>query len=91
MGYSKTPDIKLDIPIAVGANIVCWIDSKACFGDDSINSKNMDQFRSYVNRFGGGMVIYWFDFLENLAGSDPSILFVNDFPTDLKMLSTGSN
>ncbi len=37
------------------------------FGDRHTHeSENAAQLQSYVNRFGPGMVIYWFDFLESL-------------------------
>lgn len=32
-GFMKTPDALLTVPIAVQNHIVCWIDSKATFGD----------------------------------------------------------
>lgn len=32
-GFFKTPDARLQVPIAVNGRIVCWIDSKATFGD----------------------------------------------------------
>ncbi|KAI5643053.1 hypothetical protein NE865_04775 [Phthorimaea operculella] len=66
-GYDKTPDFKLDVPIAVGDFIVHWIESKALFGDEENHSMYLtEQFTSYYNRFGTGMVIYWFGYLETL-------------------------
>lgn len=32
-GFHKTPDARLRVPIAVGERVVCWMDSKATFGD----------------------------------------------------------
>eukprot|EP00959_Pyramimonas_sp_CCMP1952_P178879 3739571-Pyramimonas_sp.AAC.1 len=48
-GQAKTPDIKLDIPIAVRGKIVNWIDSKASFCDQfTYKHKGLDQFQGYV-------------------------------------------
>eukprot|EP00934_Nitzschia_sp_Nitz4_P004059 Nitzschia sp. Nitz4//scaffold150_size53981//12331//13028//NITZ4_006672-RA/size53981-augustus-gene-0.33-mRNA-1//1//CDS//3329537056//4049//frame0 len=64
-GSSKTPDIVLQIPIGVRVGsewrVVCWIDSKAMFGDSfSHNKQVLPQAESYVHRFGPGMILYWF-------------------------------
>jgi len=33
-GFIKTPDAHLQVPVAVHGRVVCWIDSKATFGDE---------------------------------------------------------
>lgn len=66
-GYDKTPDFKLDVPIAVDGFIVNWIESKALFGDEKNHSGYLkEQLSCYWNRFGPGLVIYWFGYLETL-------------------------
>ncbi|KAF5842604.1 hypothetical protein DUNSADRAFT_6454 [Dunaliella salina] len=89
-GYYKTPDVRLQVPIAVrdkrahprgdGWRIVTWIDSKATFGDDRTHSKQYEeQYSTYVNRYGPGLIIYWFDFIEDLD-SDAEVMIMNRFP-----------
>lgn len=66
-GYDKTPDFKLDVPIAVDNFIINWIESKALFGDEENHLGYMkEQLMCYWNRFGPGLVIYWFGYLESL-------------------------
>lgn len=66
-GYDKTPDFKLDVPIAIDGFIVHWVESKALFGDEENHSGYLkDQLTCYWNRFGPGLVIYWFGYLETL-------------------------
>ncbi|XP_070576439.1 CDAN1-interacting nuclease 1-like isoform X2 [Ptychodera flava] len=85
LGYDKTPDIKLEVPIAVDGCIVNWIESKASFGDQySHNIYLKDQFWSYQNRFGPGMVIYWFGFIDELdVHGDRGIMLKDEFPSDI--------
>lgn len=69
-GYDKTPDFKLDVPIAVDGFIVNWIESKALFGDEENHSGYLkEQLLCYWNRFGPGLVIYWFGYLETLEST----------------------
>ncbi|CAG4957561.1 unnamed protein product [Colias eurytheme] len=66
-GYDKTPDFKLEVPIAVDGFIVNWIESKALFGDEENHMGYLkEQLICYWNRFGPGLVIYWFGYLETL-------------------------
>ncbi|XP_077945711.1 CDAN1-interacting nuclease 1 isoform X2 [Gasterosteus aculeatus] len=85
MGYDKTPDIILEVPIAVEGHIVHWIESKASFGDDHSHRTYLnEQFWSYWNRFGPGLVIYWYGFIEELdCQRDRGILLKDGFPADI--------
>ncbi|KAA6417933.1 MAG: hypothetical protein FRX49_12091, partial [Trebouxia sp. A1-2] len=91
-GFFKTPDAKLQVtcvlencwcvPIAVKGRIVNWVDSKATFGDTKSHLEyNQEQFSKYVNRYGPGMVIYWFGFIDDLQGADADLVLVEDFPS----------
>eukprot|EP01018_Ginkgo_biloba_P031216 Gb_24885 [translate_table: standard] len=81
-GFSKTPDVKLEVPIGVCGRIVNWIDSKASFGDEyNHRVQGLQQFQRYVNRFGPGLVIYWFGFIDEL-NDHPDVLLLDHFPND---------
>ncbi|CAB3988739.1 Hypothetical predicted protein, partial [Paramuricea clavata] len=89
-GYDKTPDFKLQVPIAVDGRVVNWIESKASFGDESSHKTYLkDQFWSYWNRFGPGMVIYWFGFIDELdCNRDKGIILSDQFPSNLITLTS---
>ncbi len=80
-GFARTPDVRLEAPIAVRGRIVHWIDSKASFGDPEVHqTKGLPQFQAYVNRYGPGLVIYWLGFVEELAGAHPDVALADAFP-----------
>ncbi|KAK7910528.1 hypothetical protein WMY93_015212 [Mugilogobius chulae] len=88
MGYDKTPDIILEVPVAVDGHIVHWIESKASFGDDHSHRTYLnEQFWSYWNRFGPGLVIYWYGFISELdCQRDRGIMLSDRFPSDVVTL-----
>ncbi|XP_059376923.1 CDAN1-interacting nuclease 1 isoform X1 [Carassius carassius] len=90
-GYDKTPDIILEVPIAVDGHIVHWIESKASFGDDHSHHTYLnEQFWSYCNRFGPGLVIYWYGFVSELdCQRERGILLRDSFPSDIVSLCQG--
>ena len=89
-GYDKTPDIKLEVPIAVDGHIINWIESKALFGDPEAHQGYLrDQFWSYMNRFGSGMVIYWFGYINQLdINRNAGIILSDHFPTNIVRYNT---
>lgn len=84
-GYDKTPDVKLEVPIAVNGFVINWIESKARFGNMEIHQKHIkEQFLSYWNRFGPGLVIYWHGFLDNLhQPSEKRFIIMDHFPENI--------
>jgi hypothetical protein len=52
-GQAKTPDVKLEVPIAVHGRLVHWMDSKASFCDDwTYKTKGLEQFQGCVSHPG---------------------------------------
>lgn len=80
-GHHKTPDARLRVPIAAAGRVVCWIDSKATFGDDRQHaSYRTEQYDKYSNRYGPGMVIYWHGYLADLQDAEEHVLLREEFP-----------
>lgn len=87
--YDKTPDIKLDIPVAVDGYLVNWIESKALFGDEDKHKTYMkDQYSSYYYRFGPGLVIYWAGFIEELnVNQDQGVILYDHCPQNFVFMN----
>lgn len=88
---SKTPDVRLLLPIGVldpatgRLRVVNWIDSKAMFGDRHTHeTENAGQLQGYVNRYGPGMVIYWFGHIANLS-NDSDVFITDRFPPEITL------
>lgn len=72
--------------------VVCWIDSKALFGDvQTHNSSVLPQAETYVHRFGPGIVLYWFGHapLEHLGDGHGSVVVMGWNLPDSFILPTG--
>jgi hypothetical protein len=66
------------------ATVINWIDSKAMFADEETFLENLEQLKSYVNRYGSGMVIYWHGYVETLEQHNDETIFIADrFPDEL--------
>lgn len=83
-GYPKTPDALLAYPVEIDGHIVNWIESKALFSDfPTHQTYQRDQYWPYYNRFGPGLVIYWFGFLDEINSDkdkEKGILVMDSFP-----------
>lgn len=88
-GYDKTPDIKLNIPFAVDGFVINWIESKALFADPEVHRGYIkDQYSSYWNRFGTGLVIYWLGMVDAIIDPSEKRFIVRcNFPTNLTVMN----
>jgi len=88
LGMPKTPDVKLEVPIVVSGNVINWIESKASFGDEYTHKLYLqEQFWGYCNRYGPGLVIYWFGFIDELdIFKDKGIMLIDHFPKNINTL-----
>uniref|UniRef100_A0A182PHI9 CDAN1-interacting nuclease 1 n=1 Tax=Anopheles epiroticus TaxID=199890 RepID=A0A182PHI9_9DIPT len=84
-GYDKTPDLKMAVPFMYRGQTINWIESKASFGDMESHKRYVkDQLSSYGNRFGPGMVIYWFGYVESISDCPENgnyVTVIDGFPS----------
>ena len=69
------------------------IECKALFGDKENHEDYLKkQLWSYWNRYGAGMVIYWFGFIEDLDNNrENGIIVCDDFPKDIEVCNPLKN
>ncbi|MCL2296156.1 MAG: C15orf41 family protein [Methanomassiliicoccaceae archaeon] len=73
----KTPDCLLSEPMLYCGKKICWIESKASFGDNvEFRYNSRKQLCPYTELFGPGLVIYWTGCLEDLEW--PEDVYVSD-------------
>lgn len=62
------------------------------FGDPSSHEQYMNsQYKAYVNRFGSGMVIYWFGFVDSIVDQEEKdVLVMDGFPSADMILTMDS-
>ncbi|KAL3794846.1 hypothetical protein ACHAW5_004368 [Stephanodiscus triporus] len=72
---------------------ICWIDSKALFGDVETHTNSvLPQVETYVHRFGPGLVLYWFGHapLSRLGDGHGDVTIVGGDLPDVFLLPTGA-
>lgn len=71
---------------------ICWIDSKALFGDEETHQKSvLPQAESYVHRFGPGLILYWFGHapIHKLGDGNGDVVVTGWNVPEVFMLPTG--
>ena len=73
----KTPDCLLDEPLMYDGKKICWIESKASFGDNvEFRFNSRKQLCPYTQLFGPGLVIYWTGCLNDMEC--PPDVYISD-------------
>jgi len=75
--FTKTPDCLLDEPVLYKGHKICWVESKASFGDNTeFKYNSRKQLIPYTKLFGPGLVVYWVGCLDDLEC--PEDVYVSD-------------
>lgn len=83
--FTKTPDCLLDKPMMYKGHKICWVESKASFGDNTeFRYNSRKQLIPYTELFGPGLVVYWVGCLDDLEC--PKDVYVSDISVlDVKL------
>ncbi len=83
--FTKTPDCLLDKPVMYKGHKICWVESKASFGDNTeFKYNSRKQLIPYTQLFGPGLVVYWVGCLDDLEC--PQDVYVSDISVlDVKL------
>jgi hypothetical protein len=82
----KTPDCLLNEPMIYDGKKICWIESKASFGDNvEFRFNSRKQLCPYTQLFGPGLVIYWTGCLNDMEC--PPDIYISDISVLNKKLS----
>nr|CAG4636360.1 EOG090X0A0V [Eubosmina coregoni]SVE69939.1 EOG090X0A0V [Eubosmina coregoni] len=77
------------LKISIDGQVINWIESKALFGDHDVHRGYLnDQLYSYWNRFGPGLVIYWFGHVTDLEKfhQKRTILIRHELPSNITQM-----
>ncbi|MCQ2085838.1 MAG: C15orf41 family protein [archaeon] len=67
----KTPDVLFDQPMEFDGKRVCWVESKASFGDNiEVRCDSKRQLIPYTEAFGPGIVVYWAGYIDGITCSE---------------------
>ncbi|MDR3206402.1 MAG: C15orf41 family protein, partial [Candidatus Methanoplasma sp.] len=73
----KTPDCLLDEPMLYMGKKICWVESKASFGDNvEFRFNSRKQLIPYTKLFGPGVVVYWTGCLDDMEC--PEDVYITD-------------
>lgn len=84
LNHKKTPDIVLHVPIGVNNQVVKWVESKALFANNYTHQQcKENQYWPYYKRYGPGLVIYWFGYIDSIKSEKNCFLVYDHFPTHI--------
>jgi len=84
----KKVDFLLDEPMLYDGRKICWIESKASFGDEEALRSDSGQLRSFSESFGPGLVVYWMGYIDGM--DCPEGLYISDISVLEKKLEKPS-
>jgi len=79
---TSSPQLLFEVVLeALVLQVLLWVLRETTQALNLCRQQAQDQYQKYVNRYGSGMVIYWFGVVEELASAaDSSITLVSELP-----------